>query len=70
MGVNRSGIVTDQAIRLAAFPISDKKIFGKTMVVGSLGTGWLETYHSYQDTIARISSKFMVEGLETVQKLL
>jgi hypothetical protein len=66
LGSSSPKYITDQKIRLAAFPIKDMGLFKRTKIVSVGGNEWLPIYHSAQDRIGLIKPHFLEEGLDLI----
>lgn len=68
IGSGMPGIVKNPVLRLAAFPITDKALFAKSKVIGTLGEKWFSQYHTYDDNMSRINRRYLDAGLEIVRR--
>jgi hypothetical protein len=70
IGSGMPGIMKNPKYRLAAFPISDKRLFDRSTVIGTLGDEWFSTYHSCDDTLNRINPEYVDAGLGLVKGII
>ncbi len=70
IGSGMPGVMKNPKYRLAAFPLSDKALFDKAVVVGTLGSEWFSQYHSDEDTISNINPYFLESGLALVRRMI
>ena len=70
IGSGMPGVMKNPKYRLAAFPLFDKALFDKSVVVGTLGTEWFSQYHSNDDTTSNINPLFLESGLDVVREMI
>lgn len=70
IGSGMPGVVRDQKLRLAAFPISNPNLFKKSTVIGTLGHEWFSQYHTINDKPSNVKLKFLNKGLDIVSDII
>ena len=70
IGSGMPGIIKNPKHKLAAFPLSDKALFDKAVVVGALGQEWFSQYHSNDDNVSHINPHFLESGLDLVSRVI